>query len=141
MTEKVCLTDAEMQSNMLPWFFLDNDTRARFQAWPYGWNFLGASGDWRSAREPSWLANCVYRARPAPLTQDVYPWEQIPKGMDWAARDVSGLAFTYAGVPVAGKLQWCSSGGDFARIDNCHVGYQRGTCHWKDSLQRRPEGM
>jgi hypothetical protein len=140
MTEKLHFDD--LTQITAPFGLLDDDTQARLRAWPHGWEFVSFDKmGWGEAEGPIWAFTATYRAKPAPLTQDVYPWGQIPKGMDWAARDESGFAFTYACVPVAGKLQWCSSGGDFARIDNCHVGYQRGTCDWRDSLQQRPDGM
>jgi len=137
MTEKLRFYD--LTKITAPFGLLDDDTQARLKAWPHGWECFSPSG-WEDLT-PFWNVTTTYRARPAPLTQDTVPWEQIPKGMDWAARDARGAAFIYAGAPVAGNFEWHSTGRPFARIDNCHVGYQRGTCDWKDSLQIRPEGV
>ena len=140
MTEKLHFED--LTQITAPFGLLDDDTQARLKAWPHGWEYISMiKRRWIDWRNPFWEFTSTYRAKPAPLMQDPVPWGQIPKGMDWAARDASGAAFTYADAPVAGNSEWCSTGGTFARIDNCHVGYQRGTCDWKDSLQRRPEGL
>ena len=73
------------------------------------------------------------------LTQDTVPWEQIPKGLDWAARGASGRADVFEDEPHRLDAVWI--GTRTSRIDHIHAGYQRGTCDWKDSLQRRPEGV
>jgi len=136
MTEKLHFDD--LTQITAPFGLLDDDTQARLKAWPHGWECFDKRG-WK-VWEPYWAFTATYRAKPAPLTQDTVPWEQIPKWAKAAARDADGMAYVFAETPVVGGTGWGSSK-ERARIDNCHAGYQRGTCHWKDSLQFRPEGV
>jgi len=138
MTEKLHFDD--LTKITAPFGLLDDDTQARLKAWPHGWECFDKRG-WK-VWEPYWAFTATYRAKPAPLTQDTVPWGQIPKSLDRAARDKNGQAHVFTVTPKIDEArgEWLGGGTSF-RIDHVHVGYQRGTCDWKDSLQRRPEGV
>lgn len=119
---------------------LDDDTFQRLRTWPHGieyWNGV----EWRPA-DPTCFPypvklHCtqVYRARPAPLTPDVVPWHLLDDRLKVACRYESGLVLAAEVVDLNTTLL-----GHCMRIDLLK-GYQPGTVHWRDSLQKRPEGV
>ena len=128
-----------------PFGLLDGDTQARlFHAMHNaGILFYGPDG-WALREGKAPLSNVmVYRAKPAPPTQDIVPWDALPDWVVWVGRDRSGAAWAYSYEPKKGSNCFLQSSGHetlrSARVDDSHKGYIPGTCDWRDSLQRRPE--
>lgn len=74
-------------------------------------------------------------------TKDTVPWHVFSKEMQWAMVDCVGYAFVTSYKPTWHEESgyWYVNGPACPLIDI--VGYQRGTCHPVDSIQRRPEGV
>jgi hypothetical protein len=138
MTDKVHFDD--LTKINVPFGLLDDDTKERLAAWPYGCEVFSLSG-WKSFSSfrayTHWGYIDTYRAKPAPVTQDVYPWDAMPDEVQWCARDEDGAAYPFTDKPVSGGYHWRLAR-RLGRIDDVHKGYQRGTCDWKYSLQQRP---
>lgn len=114
--------------------FLDDDTLQRLEAWPHGREFWGTGG-WIESDGLFSGSPYVNRARPAPLTPDVVPWHLLDDRLKVACRYESGLVLAAEVVDLNTTLL-----GHCMRIDLLK-GYQPGTVHWRDSLQKRPEGV
>jgi len=128
-----------------PFGLLDGDTQARlFHAMHNaGILFYGPDG-WALREGKAPLSNVmVYRAKPAPPTQDIVPWPALPDWVKWVGRDHSDEAWGYSFEPETDEdsfyLPRDAKSSRFVRIDDSHKGYIPGTCDWRDSLQRRPE--
>lgn len=83
----------------------------------------------------------VCRIPPVEPTKDTVPWHVFGEEMQRAAVDCEGEAMITAYEPQWEEVSgyWYCTGP--ACLLNHIVGYKRGTCAPKDSLQRRPEGV
>lgn len=68
-------------------------------------------------------------------------WEHVDSRFNYLAEDSSGAAFLYEEKPFAAEDMWAafSSSGEIAEVQ-MFKSYTKGTCDWKDSLIKRPEG-
>lgn len=122
-----------------PFGLLDDDTRQRLHAWPHGWEFVTARGEWAVCYNPQFFRDYAYRARPAPLEPDYVDWSHVAEPFNWHARDENGYRFFYKAKPELGDGIWLD---DLADNDMCEAaavaGFVRGTVDWRDSLISRP---
>lgn len=91
--------------------------------------------------EPQWVNTIIYRAKPAPVTQDVVPWEAIAPKWRWAARDSNGKLYLYDEMPNSdATFSWNPPvSGQCRALYNILANLTPGTCDWRDSLQQRPQ--
>jgi len=89
-------------------------------------------GEWE-ASSPTWSIEICYRIK---STADIVPWGAIYEDYQWYARDEDGMACVFVAKPNKSNSRWDRS--TFWAISRRLVGHKIGTCHWKDSLQERP---
>ena len=58
---------------------------------------------------------------------------------NYLAEDANGDAFLYEKEPFVTVTAFGSRGGEIAEV-HMFASYVKGTCDWKDSLIKRPEG-
>ena len=73
------------------------------------------------------------------VTEPSINWEHVASKFKYLAEDLCGSAFLYEEKPFIALTSWGIQGGEFALADT-HVSYAPGTCDWKESLVKRPEG-
>lgn len=128
-----------------PLGLLLKETRDALRKWPHGWEFFSHNGEWVLAPHPAvWQPSVTYRARPAPLTQDVVPWASTAKKFKWYARcgNREDLGRFYIQQPrvTPTEVGWYSVHHSVSVMD-FGGDYTMGTVDWRDSLQQRPEGV
>jgi hypothetical protein len=142
MTDKLHFDD--LTQITCPRGMLDDDTWARLDAWPHGWErFTGRAWVDASFAPDDTVFSIAIRAKPDPGTMDVYPWEHLHPDWKWCARDDDGSAWAYSEKPyvvVVDEGRWIDRRGDWICVSGVFVAYEPGTCGWEDSLQQRPEG-
>jgi len=120
----------------------EDEAVALFRNWWRGHRiqFEGNYGDWHFTTYPQWHPNIRYRCVP---TKDMIPWQVLDEQWQWASRDADGYIHLWAAKPeISERTQaWRWTEGDYTQIDGLVKGIVVGTCDWKDSLQRRPEGV
>lgn len=139
MNERVHFED--LTKINVPFGLLDDDTRKRvcdFQ--PGTWEFL-------SNRKRKWVEGIgtphpdwgiTYRAKATPLTKPSPPWEHLADWVQYVARDEYGGLFGYSDRPNIKIKVWDNDG----RAESLRaLKFDRGTCDWRDSLVKRPEGL
>ncbi len=89
---------------------------------------------------PLWDWN-RYKYRIA-VTPDVHQWDLYPDWAMYAARDYFGEMQLHQKEPIrVGEKYWgTGKRGHELKITGLKT-YTQGTCDWKDSKQKRPEGM
>lgn len=94
--------------------------------------------EWMTETKPVWAESIVYRVKPA--TKPSVDWSQVAEGWDWLARDASGKGVFHKREPVEMEClgRWVSGGSSQIEAEIVSS-YDPGTCHWRDSLVRRPE--
>ena len=120
-----------------PFGLLDDDTQKRLQVAPYGVELLRANGAWLLPVSSSLFPNLTYRARPAPLVQDIVDWSHVAPPFNWHARDAHGCGHFYTHKPISNISLWLLTDGDI-QSSSAHASYRRGTVDWRDSLISRP---
>lgn len=137
------MTDWTPETNRIQTMHLTADELAALKAAKWGWvaSHEFRPDDWRDVEAPNWSDVRIYRAKPAPVTQDVVPWEVIVSNLVEAmetARDyVSDAACGYvwtqgqSGSPLV-KIDTKIPKDDMASIDKALKAA-------RDSLQQRPQ--
>lgn len=73
------------------------------------------------------------------LTKPSVNWEHVSSKFNYLAEDADGGVFFYEDKPYTSTETWMVDNGD---LTEAHVlaSYTKGTCDWKESLVKRPEG-
>ena len=127
------------------WAFLNDDTQQRLMAHKGAVEKYTKRG-WRhhacdTAFHTALYHPCVtYRAKPTPLTKPSPPWEHLADWVRYVARDADQLVFGFSGKPYVECDVWVSSSNDDVET-LAALKFDPGTCDWRDSLVRRPEGL
>ncbi len=66
-------------------------------------------------------------------------WEHVDSKFNYLAEDANGDAFLYEKEPFSTMTAFRNGGGDVAEVF-MFASYVKGTCDWKESLVKRPEG-
>ena len=66
-------------------------------------------------------------------------WEHVSSEFNYLAEDADGVVFLYEDKPFTATESWMVDNGDLAEAHTL-ASYTKGTCGWKDSLVKRPEG-
>ena len=66
-------------------------------------------------------------------------WEHVDSKFNYLAEDANGDAFLYEKEPFVTVTAFGSRGGEIAEV-HMFASYVKGTCDWKESLVKRPEG-
>jgi hypothetical protein len=66
-------------------------------------------------------------------------WEHVDSKFNYLAEDANGDAFLYEKEPFITMTAFGSRGGEIAEV-HMFASYVKGTCDWKESLVKRPEG-
>ena len=66
-------------------------------------------------------------------------WEHVSSAFNYLAEDADGGVFLYEDKPHTTTETWMVDNGELAEA-HMLASYSRGTCDWKDSLVKRPEG-
>ena len=66
-------------------------------------------------------------------------WEHVDSKFKYLAEDADGDAFLYEKEPFSTMTAFSNGGGDVAEVF-MFASYVKGTCDWKESLVKRPEG-
>ena len=66
-------------------------------------------------------------------------WEHVDSKFKYLAEDSNGDAFLYEKEPFSTMTAFSDGGGDVAGVF-MFASYVKGTCDWKESLVKRPEG-
>ena len=66
-------------------------------------------------------------------------WEHVSSEFNYLAEDADGGVFLYEDKPYTATETWTVDNGDLAEAHTLSS-YTKGTCDWKDSLVKRPEG-
>ena len=66
-------------------------------------------------------------------------WEHVSSEFNYLAEDADGVVFLYEDKPFTAMETWMVDNGDLAEAHTL-ASYTKGTCDWKDSLVKRPEG-
>lgn len=139
MTDRIHVED--ITQNHTPFGLLDDDTQARFRAWPHGARALSAAGSWMYVSDPLWSPVLTYRAIPAPLEKPTVDWSHVGPGINHFAADKSGKVYGYENRPrpsLEANLWVPGTGLMVPRTDCLFASYRRGTVPWNQSLISRP---
>ena len=66
-------------------------------------------------------------------------WSHVSKDFQYLAEDADGGVFLYEDKPFTDTEAWTVGNGELAEAHGL-VSYTKGTCNWKESLIKRPEG-
>ena len=66
-------------------------------------------------------------------------WEHVDSKFKYLAEDPCGSAFLYEEKPFIALTSWGIQGGEAVEAF-MFASYAKGTCNWKESLVKRPEG-
>ena len=66
-------------------------------------------------------------------------WEHVSSEFNYLAEDADGGVFLYEDKPFTATETWTVDNGELAEA-HMLASYTKGTCDWKDSLVKRPEG-
>jgi hypothetical protein len=95
---------------------------------------------WVDSGRPTWAQYCAYRIKPKPAsTKPSIDWSAVSEKFKYLAKDDEGSLYLYTHKPEPLGYVWRSrvcravSAEQFASASH-------GTCDWKDSLVKRPEG-
>lgn len=138
MTDRIHVED--ITQNSTPHGLLDDDTRARFDAWPHGVAYLACDGTWVDIDYPSWAPSLTYRALPAPVEMPTVDWSHVGPGINHFAAHETEVVMGFERMPTSNLGFWkCNTGFAVARADLIFASYRRGNVHWDKSLISRPE--
>ena len=73
------------------------------------------------------------------VTKPSINWEHVDSKFEYLAEDPSGSAFLYEEKPFIALTSWGIQGGEAVEAF-MFASYEKGTCNWKESLVKRPEG-
>ena len=130
-----------------PFGLLDKDTQKRLKEWPHGVEWFNAIGEhsawaWAQGQLEDIFQSITYRAKPAPLTKPHIPdevWRVLPDWVTCAAQDSDGSVWALSADPSLMTV------GTWGAGNHKHItwlkGVTPGTCHCRDSLVQRPEGL
>jgi hypothetical protein len=114
----------------------ENEQVELFRAWLRGATIeYLICGEWKSSDAPAWSACNRYRIA---LTKPSIDWSHVAPEFKCLAQDADGYAYLFAGEPRIDGKQWL--GGCEIVSAKSFTSYKPGTCDWRDSLVRRPEG-
>ena len=124
----------------VPLGLLDDDTYNRLRAHDGQIEFRFTDiRKWFEAYAPDWSLHVHYRAKPQPLTKPQVPWEHMADWVQYVARDENGQIWAFDTVPTLGRRTWKYREGDTEDLKALKI--DPGTCDWRDSLVKRPEGL
>ena len=66
-------------------------------------------------------------------------WEHVSSKFNYLAEDADGVAFLYEDKPFTSMETWMVDNGELA-VAHMLASYTKGSCDWKESLVKRPEG-
>lgn len=99
-------------------------------------------GDWRADARPGWHSTFIYRARP---TKPSIDWSHVMPEYKWLAMDEDGETWLF---PVEDGPCVKTESGCWALPNTYYdenpapawafASFRPGTCHWTESLVRRP---
>ena len=73
-------------------------------------------------------------------TKPSIDWSVVKEDYKWLAADANEYAYVFKVEPELDESgYWRYGGSAYSNVNNL-VSYSRGTCDWKDSLVKRPEG-
>ena len=73
------------------------------------------------------------------LTKPSVNWEHVSSEFKYLAEDADGGVFLYEDKPYTSTETWMVDNGDLVEA-HILASYTKGTCDWKESLVKRPEG-
>lgn len=73
------------------------------------------------------------------VTKPSINWEHVDSKFKYLAEDPCGSAFLYEEKPFTALTSWGIQGGEAIEAF-MFASYVKGTCNWKESLVKRPEG-
>ena len=73
------------------------------------------------------------------VTKPSINWEHVDSKFNYLAEDACGTAFLYKEEPFIASTSWGIQSGDAVEAYT-FASYVKGTCSWKESLVKRPEG-
>lgn len=73
------------------------------------------------------------------LTKPSINWEHVDSKFKYLAEDADGGAYLYEDKPYTSTEMWMVDNGDLTEAHGL-ASYVKGTCDWKESLVKRPEG-
>ena len=73
------------------------------------------------------------------ITKPSINWEHVDSKFNYLAEDACGTAFLYKEEPFIASTSWGIQSGDAVEAYT-FASYVKGTCSWKESLVKRPEG-
>jgi len=112
------------------------DTLAEMKAWTHGIECLCSNGRWAPAPQPNWIKNICYRAKPAPAPiRAEIPWAQLHEDIQQVAQAEDGSWWCFVRDAEAQNTYWSG----IKAINLHYLLFPRGTEHWADTLQKRPE--
>lgn len=131
----------DLTKNTTPFGFMTKEEQAemrRLKAEGVGFEFYSNRGDWVKL-SPDFYPNATYRPIiPAP-TKPNPPWGHLADWVNWVARDENTNFWAYEIEPLDGESTWDFNEGWCEPL--AALKFDPGTCHWRDSLVKRPEGQ
>lgn len=118
-----------------------------FKAWVDGEciETLFEDSVWIICKNPGWVSWAKYRIKPKPApTKPSVDWGALDKKFRYMFKTPQGRVYVAEAAPVANKgdLGWfCLAVGDIFEVTGNLSSVGVGTCHWLDSLVKRPEGV
>lgn len=73
------------------------------------------------------------------VTKPSINWEHVASKFNYLAEDSCGTAYLYEEEPFISRAAFGSRGGEAIEAF-MFASYKKGTCNWKESLVKRPEG-
>ena len=73
------------------------------------------------------------------ITKPSINWDHVDRRYNYLAEDPCGSASLYEEKPFIALTSWGIQGGEAVEAF-MFASYEKGTCNWKESLVKRPEG-
>ena len=59
-------------TNLIQTDLLTEEQLAVLRAWPHGHEYYCGRGEWDDGKKPTWVDDCVYRGKPAPVVTSIW---------------------------------------------------------------------
>lgn len=116
----------------------EQDEMRRLMEQGVEFEFYSTKGIW--VKTPSDFFTCnTYRPVIPAHTKPSPPWEYLADWVNWVARDENTRFWAYEIEPLDGESTWDFNEGWCEPL--AALKFDPGTCHWRDSLVKRPEGQ
>lgn len=96
-----------------------------------------STSKWRPCGSNIIITGGVYRIKPSKPSID---WSHVDPRLKWLARDADGQTYLYEDMPELVAACFDGSDCDWVYVNDVFASYKPGTCDWRDSLVKRPEG-